>query len=33
MELSSVLRDARSVLQEVTPLKTDCGRLCGGACC
>ena len=30
--LNSVLA-ARELLRELTPLKTDCGRLCGGACC
>ena len=30
--LSAVLR-ARALLCALTPLKTDCGRLCGGACC
>ena len=30
--LSSVLA-ARELLEALTPLKTDCGRLCGGACC
>lgn len=30
--LSAVLR-ARALLDTLTPLKTDCGRLCGGACC
>ena len=30
--LSAVLR-ARMLLDALTPLKTDCGRLCGGACC
>lgn len=30
--LHSVLA-ARELLRELTPLKTDCGRLCGGACC
>ena len=30
--LSSVLA-ARELLDALTPLKTDCGRLCGGACC
>ena len=30
--LDSVLA-ARELLRELTPLKTDCGRLCGGACC
>ena len=24
---------ARALLETLTPLKTDCGRLCGGACC
>lgn len=24
---------ARALLRDVTPLKADCGRLCGGACC
>lgn len=24
---------ARELLHTLTPLKTDCGRLCGGACC
>ena len=24
---------ARELLADVTPLKADCGRLCGGACC
>ncbi|MEG0742259.1 MAG: hypothetical protein RR301_10585 [Clostridia bacterium] len=27
------LEDARSLLEEVTPLKMNCGKLCGGACC
>ena len=27
------LRAAREVLESQTPLKTDCGRLCGHACC
>lgn len=30
--LNSVLA-ARDLLRELTPLKTDCGRLCAGACC
>ena len=30
--LNTVLA-ARELLCELTPLKTDCGRLCGGACC
>ena len=25
--------DARALLERVTPLKADCGRLCAGACC
>ena len=24
---------ARKRLEEVTPLKSDCGRVCGAACC
>lgn len=27
------LRDAYDILGELTPLKSDCGRLCDGACC
>lgn len=27
------LREARALLNTVTPLRSDCGRLCGGACC
>ncbi|HNW86746.1 MAG TPA: hypothetical protein PLP25_04545 [Candidatus Limiplasma sp.] len=27
------LQQARILLETVTPLKTDCGRLCDGACC
>ena len=30
--LEAVIR-ARELLSDVTPLKTDCGRVCGGACC
>lgn len=30
--IAAVLR-ARALLDALTPLKTDCGRLCGGACC
>ncbi len=30
--LEAVIR-AREMLSDVTPLKTDCGRVCGGACC
>ncbi|MEG0640851.1 MAG: hypothetical protein RR824_12510 [Clostridia bacterium] len=28
-----VLSAARELLADVTPLKTNCGKLCGGACC
>ena len=24
---------ARELLRDLTPLKTNCGRICGGACC
>ena len=27
------LEEARAALGELTPLKRDCGRLCGAACC
>lgn len=30
--LEAVIR-AREMLENVTPLKRDCGRTCGGACC
>lgn len=30
--MNAVLR-ARALLDTLTPLTTDCGRLCGGACC
>lgn len=29
----AALLAARDLLREVTPLKSDCGRLCGAACC
>jgi len=29
----AALLAARELLREATPLKADCGRLCGGACC
>lgn len=29
----TALLEARALLTEVTPLKADCGRLCGAACC
>lgn len=32
MSTQAVL-DARALLGSLTPLKTDCGRLCEGACC
>lgn len=28
-----LLEEVRKILEDVTPLKTDCGRVCGGACC
>jgi len=33
MEAITAVQTARSLLRELTPLKTDCGRLCEGACC
>ena len=27
------LEEARALLKDLTPLKINCGRLCGGACC
>lgn len=33
MEAMEAVRRARSLLESVTPLKTDCGRVCGGSCC
>ncbi len=29
----SVLKQARALLSDLTPLKINCGRLCDGACC
>ena len=29
----TALRDARDLLAELTPLRDDCGRRCGAACC
>ena len=29
----SALEEARELLLEATPLRTDCGRVCGGRCC
>ena len=31
--LPDALARARDLLESVTPLSTDCGRLCGGRCC
>ena len=31
--MSPVLEAARGLLADCTPLRTDCGRLCGAACC
>ena len=31
--MSSPLDQARTMLQDVTPLRMDCGLVCGGACC
>lgn len=31
--MSSSLHIARELLREVTPLRQDCGQVCGGACC
>ena len=28
-----LLKEARGFFEEVTPLKTNCGKLCDGACC
>ncbi len=33
MEPLETVRHARTLLEDVTPLKHDCGRYCGGACC
>ena len=33
MESLTALMTARQILESVTPLKTDCGRICGGLCC
>lgn len=32
-EPSPALLKARALLEETTPLKTNCGKLCGNACC
>ncbi len=31
--LPDILARARAILEDVTPLKTDCGLLCNGLCC
>ena len=31
--MHDTLRKAREILEKVTPLKTDCGRVCGARCC
>lgn len=31
--MSGVLQQAKAVLERVTPLKHDCGAVCGAACC
>ena len=31
--MKDVLKQAREMLAEVTPLKTDCGKVCGARCC
>lgn len=31
--LPEAIREAREILADLTPLKTDCGLTCGGACC
>lgn len=33
MSAISAVLAARELLDHLTPLKTDCGRLCGAACC
>ena len=33
MDAPSAVLAARALLADVTPLKTDCGRFCSGACC
>ena len=33
MDALNAVLAARKMLDTLTPLKTDCGRLCGGACC
>ena len=31
--MNDALRKAREILRDVTPLKSDCGRICGARCC
>ncbi len=31
--MDEILKGAREMLADVTPLRTDCGRACGGRCC
>lgn len=33
MDAITAVQTARGLLRDLTPLKTDCGRLCEGACC
>lgn len=33
MQALEAVKAARKLLENVTPLKRDCGRYCGGACC
>ncbi len=33
MSFKALQEKAFDILGELTPLKADCGRLCGGACC
>jgi hypothetical protein len=31
--MQDTLKKARELLADVTPLKTDCGKVCGAKCC
>ena len=31
--MHDALEKARAMLENVTPLKTDCGKVCSGRCC
>ena len=33
MDALNAVEEARALLAGVTPLRIDCGRVCGGACC